>query len=129
MQKLKVYQKLILFMLTLPLSGCVWLAVGGAGGLAGAIYYKGRLEQNVNVYYARLHQASLKTLKELGLPIEKETIKYNESSIESHYLDGTPIWIDIEAVSTHSSKIYIRVGWLGDETRSRDLLNKILAHF
>lgn len=120
--------KLFVFIIiSFQLYGCFFLVVGGAGGAAGAIYYKGRIIKTINVYHSTLHKATVRALKSMGLPIEKEKVRYNGSSIESKFLDETKIWIEIEAVSRHTSKIYIRVGLLGDEERSRMLLKKIWA--
>lgn len=118
---------LFLLVLTFGLSGCFWLLVGGAGGAGGAIYYKGRIVHTVNAYYTKVHKASLSALKGMGLPIYKDQLELNKSNIESSFLDDTKIWIEIEGISRHTSKIYIRVGLLGDEARSRELLKKILA--
>ncbi|WP_456324193.1 DUF3568 family protein [Desulfonauticus submarinus] len=122
--KLKFF---VFIIISFHLYGCFYLAVGGAGGAAGAIYYKGRIIKTINVYHSTLHKATVRALKSMGLPIEKEKVRYNGSSIESKFLDETKIWIEIEAVSQHTSKIYIRVGLLGDEERSRMLLKKIWA--
>lgn len=121
------FKLFLLLVLSLNLSGCFWLVVGASGGAAGAVYYKGRIIHTVNAYYTNVHKASISTLKSMGLPIYKDKIELNSASIEASFLDNTKIWIEIEAVSRHTSKIYIRVGLLGDEVRSRDLLKKILA--
>jgi len=123
---LQKYLILFVCLISLNLTGCFWLAVGGAGGVAGVLYYKGRVIKEVNVYYLKVHRATISSLKAMGLPIIKDEIKPDKVFVESKFLDDTPIWITIEPLTKYTSKIYIRVGLLGDRERSISILKKIL---
>ncbi len=50
------------------------------------------------------------------------------AKIESRFADGKTVWIDIDAITNSSCKMTIRVGTLGDEARSRKILEKIHRH-
>ena len=41
-------------------SGCFWMAVGAAGGVAGAVYVKGKLKDEVNHDVTTVHKATRK---------------------------------------------------------------------
>jgi hypothetical protein len=109
------------------LSGCVALAVGAAGGAAGAVYVKGRLVDNVNAPVTAVYNASRSMLNAKGLPIKDEKADVASAHLRSEYADGDDIRIEIEAVTSEVSKIKIRVGLTGDHNRSLDLLNGIKA--
>lgn len=49
-------------------SGCVALAVGAAGGVAGAVYVMGKLQEELNHPIAAVHEATLQGLRDLDLP-------------------------------------------------------------
>jgi hypothetical protein len=118
------YCALLIVFLCFGLSGC-WFALGGAAGGGTAIYLKGRLQETTAHNMLDVHNATLLALKNQHLPIIEETKKTDSTSIRSRYEDDTNIWITIDYKSVNSSVITIRVGILGDESRSRDLWDQI----
>ncbi|WP_291323658.1 DUF3568 family protein [Desulfonatronospira sp.] len=109
---------LLFIFLCLNLSGCMF-ALGGAAGGGAAIYYKGWLRENVAHNMHEVHQASLKAMETKNITLEQETRKTDEIRLQGNYMDGTSVWINIKHQTTNTSEIRIRVGVLGDETRSR----------
>ena len=111
----------------LMLSGCaaVWLGGAAAAGAGTVVFYKGRLEQTLNAPLGQTHDATLKALRELGLPIREDKKDHLTGHLESEYADGKNVWIDLTAVGDDHTKVMIRVGIMGDEARALDILDRI----
>jgi hypothetical protein len=109
------------------MSGCAVLLLGaGAGaGVAGATYVMGKLEDEVNVPVPKAHRATVAALKSLALPIDKERGDKLAAEVESETADQKKIWISITSLTSSRSKVVIRVGLMGDELRSRQILQAI----
>lgn len=106
------------------LSGC-WFALGGAAGGGTALYFKGRLQENVSREMHAVHDAAVRALESMGLPLNKEEKTVDSTSLESEYPDGTKVWISTKFLATNSTQVTIRVGILGDESRSRAIWDEL----
>ena len=109
-------------------SGCVALAVGAAGGVAGAVYVMGKLQEELNHPIAAVHEATLQGLRDLDLPISEDKADKLAAHVESKLADGTRVWVDLDSMADSRTKLTIRVGVVGDESRSRNILAAIKAH-
>jgi hypothetical protein len=109
-------------------SGCVALAVGAAGGVAGAVYVMGKLQEEVNHPIAAVHEATLQGLRDLDLPIDEDKVDKLAAHVESKLADGTHVWVDLDSIADSRTKLTIRVGVVGDEARSRKVLAAIKTH-
>ena len=118
-------QCVVLAMIVVNSAGCFWLLVGAAAGAGGIIWVKGKLQQELNVSLDEAHAASLKALKKLELPVIIDRKDKLTAKIESEFADGARVWIDIDSLSAKSSRIEVRVGTIGDEKRSREVLEEI----
>lgn len=116
---------LCVLLVTCSLSGCVALAVGGAAGAAGVMYHEGRLVDKVNAPLEKAYSASLATLEAKKLIVTSKSADIANAHIKSKYADDKEIWIDIEGITTEVCEIKIRVGVMGDQDRSIDLLEGI----
>ena len=126
MKSLKVFLMLLSFLLfAMELAGCVALLVGGAAGAGSVVYVKGQLKEDMSASVPAVHNASISALKDLNLPIIEDNHDKLSAKIKSKFADGQDVWIEIESVTAESSKITIRVGILGDERRSRQILDGI----
>lgn len=108
-------------------SGCVALAVGAAGGAGGAEYVKPRLVEKVNAPVERVYSATLGMLGAKGLPAIEKRADVASALVRSEYKDDKDIRIEIEAITSEVSEIRIRVGVVGEHTRSLELMNGIKA--
>jgi hypothetical protein len=104
-------------LLSMQMEGCVALVAGGAAGAGTVVYIKGQLNEDINAPVTKVYAASISTLKDLGLPI-----------IKSEFADGSNVWIEIESLTSESCKVTIRVGIMGDEYKSRQILDHIHKH-
>ena len=120
---------LLLFMyFAITFAGCAALLVGGAAGAGSVVYVKGQLKENMTAPVAAVHNASISALKELNLPIIEDNKDKLSAKIKSKVANGDDVWIEIESVTAESSKITIRVGILGDQQKSRQILDGIRRH-
>ena len=108
-------------------SGCMALAVGAASGVAGAVYVMGKLQEELNHPIAAVHEATLQGLRDLDLPISENKADKLSAHVESKLADGTHVWIDLDSIADSRTKLTIRVGVVGDESRSRKILAAIKA--
>ena len=106
------------------LSGCV-LLVGAAAGAGGITWVKGKLTKELTSKMDNVYNATLKGLKKLELPVLVDRKDKLTAKIESKFADGTNVWIDIESLTSRTTRIKIRVGVLGDQERSNEILNAI----
>ncbi|MBA3613344.1 MAG: DUF3568 family protein [Nitrospirales bacterium] len=106
------------------MSGCavVLLGAGAGAGVAGATYVMGKLEDEVNAPVPKVQQASVAALKSLELPVDKQRGDKLAAELESETADQKKIWVSITSLTSSRSKIVIRVGLMGDEARSRQIL-------
>jgi Protein of unknown function (DUF3568) len=106
-------------------SGCLALAVGAAGGAAGAIYVMGKLKDELNYPVPVVHDATVTAMNDLELKLSENKVDKMSAHLESAFSDGTHIWIDLESISDSRCRVTIRVGLAGDEVRSRKIYDTI----
>ena len=119
---------LILFFAGLTTSGCVPLLIGAAAGAGGVVWVKGSLEQNFDNTVDQLHRASLAGLRDIKCTVRTNQIRKHLAKINFEFDDGQKGSINIKALTERSAQLKIRVGVLGDETKSHIVLNAILRH-
>jgi hypothetical protein len=129
MKRFKNLLVLLTFMyFAITFAGCAALLLGGAAGAGSVVYVKGQLKEDITVSVPAVHKASISTLKDLNLPIIEDSHDKLSAKIKSRFASGEDVWIDIESVTAESSKITIRVGVLGDQYKSRQILDGIHRH-
>jgi len=107
--------------LALMSSGCFALAVGAAGGAAGAVYVFGKLTEEVNHEVPVVHEAAVHAMEDLGLKLSEDRADRLSAHLESEFSDGANVWIDMKAIAENRTKLVIRVGVTGDEVRARKI--------
>lgn len=111
-----------------PLAGCLWLVAGAAGGTAGIVYVNGQLKEEIDATVPALHQAAIAGVKELGLPVNEDKVDKLTAHVHSELSSDTKVWITIESLTDSRSRITIRVGVMGDEAKSRQILDATKRH-
>jgi TolA-binding protein len=109
-------------------SGCAALVVGAAAGAGGAVYVMGKLQEEVTHPVPTVHQAAVKGLQDLQLPILENKADQLTARLESHLADDRRIWMNLEAVDKERTLLTIRVGLMGDEAQSRRILEAVKKH-
>ncbi len=118
----------IVFSILLTAQGCVPLLIGAAAGAGGVVWVKGSLEQNFDKSVDHLHRASLGGLRDIKCAVSSDQIRKHLAKIKFKFDDGQEGTINIKAMTERSSRLKIRAGILGDETKSQIVLNAILRH-
>jgi hypothetical protein len=107
--------------------GCVAAAIGiGAAGAAGTIaYIKGDLEaveaDDLDVVY----EAALKASKELELRVFYKTKDALSATIYARDAEDKKVSVTLKRTTEQTTKLSIRIGTFGDETKSRLIYQKI----
>ena len=109
-------------------SGCFWMAVGAAGGVAGAVYVMGKLKDEVNYDVSSVHKATVAALAELELKLLEDKVDKLSAHVESEFSGGEHVWIDLESLSSSRTSVTIRVGVTGNEVRARKTYDAIKRH-
>ena len=107
------------------MAGCIPIIIGAAAGAGGVAYAEGILTKNLDEPIDRLHKISLSALKGLKMTIDQERISGARSIIKAFDVDRSKITVTIEKLTEKSSKLNIRVGVFGDQTKSQMILNAI----
>jgi hypothetical protein len=122
----KIYVLILSGVMVLGLSGCFALFVGAGAGAGTAGWLSGKLTQEFHASYEDVIKAAEKGLKELDLPVVKESKEALVTQIISKYTDGKEIWIDIRKITAGSTKVEVRVGSVNpDKVASDKILKKI----
>jgi hypothetical protein len=114
-------------LVTASLSGCVTVALGAAAmaGAGTAVYVKGQLKDTLDGTVAEVHRAARDTMEDVGAVVTVNLQDDYTGSLEGELSDGTRYWIDTERKSANTTKIAIRVGLSGDQSKSSDILERI----
>lgn len=106
------------------LQGCLVAAVGL--GAAGTIaYVRGDLEAVESEKIDVLYDATLKALDKLELNVTTKSKDALSAVIVARDAQDKKITITLKAVTEEATKLYIRVGVFGSETKSRLLYQEI----
>ena len=125
---LKLRQSVLLACLAVTVatsSGCFALLLGAAAGAAGVVYVKGDLEKNFDEDMERLHKATVAGLKSMDIFILSETVNQHDITVVGEYEGGEKVNVAIKALTEKTSKVRLRVGVIGDEAKSLEIMNAI----
>lgn len=118
--------KYVMILLVLLSTGCAALVVGGAAAVGTYTYVAGQLQKTYNANLDASYQATLAGCEALGLPLQEQEKKLSKATIR--VIDGDrDVWIWLNAQSSTTTEIAIRVGLLGDELASRRIHDAIAA--
>jgi hypothetical protein len=107
--------------------GCVALVVGAAVGAGGFAFIKGNLEQNMDAEVKDVYEASLRALDKLKIDVYSKKLEAHMGVIYA-YTQGSDrkrVKIMVQALTEKASNIKVRVGIVGDESRSVQILETI----
>ena len=127
MRTRKILLIITLVGITIIGQGCFAAAVGiGAAGAAGTIaYIKGDLEaieaQDLDVVY----EAALKAAEELELRVFSKTKDALTATIHARDAEDKKVTITLKRTTEQTTKLSIRIGTFGNETKSRLIYQKI----
>lgn len=113
-----------LLAMSLLVSGCV-AAVAAAGGAGGYAWSRGKLTFTTPHDMTKCHRATVSALTELDIKITGDTTDMLAGRIKGETATGEDVTVDLESQSIRVTKIDIRVGFWGNETKSKNIADKI----
>ena len=114
---------------SLLLTGCAALLVGAAAGAGGVAYVQGELKVTESVSLVVAQRAAEKALTDLKLGIQKRQADGLSGVLEARTAGDQKVTVKTKRIADKSTEIGIRVGVLGDEAKSRQILNRIQASY
>jgi uncharacterized protein YpuA (DUF1002 family) len=118
---------LVLSLIVTMQSGC--LAVAAAGAAAGTVMYtQGDLSADVSATADHVVDATKMAMDDLKLPILSSVSTGLEGSVEARVGSDNKATVKIKSKGEKVSHINIRIGTFGDESMSRQILDRIKAH-
>jgi hypothetical protein len=128
----KIRQRIIFALICASLlatSGCLLFWVGAGAGAATAVYLKGELRTTEHVPLDQAWQATLRAMTSLGIPITERAKDALSASLQGRTGDQKDVTVTLVSKAHHWTEIRIRVGTLGDEARSRRILETIRSQY
>ena len=123
MQKKQVVIMILFVGMAVFIQGCVVAAVGvGAGTVA---YVRGDLQTVESKSLDDVYEAAEKAIKELGLNVTKKTKDAMSATIVARDAQDKKITIKLSASTEETTKLSIRIGVFGSETKSRRIYEEI----
>ena len=123
MQKKQVVITILFVGTAVFIQGCVVAAVGaGAGTVA---YVRGDLQTVESKSLDDVYEAAEKAIKELGLNVTKKTKDAISATIVARDAQDKKITIKLSASTKETTKLSIRIGVFGSETKSRRIYEEI----
>ena len=123
MQKQQVFLTVLGISMAIVAQGCIVAAVGaGAGTIA---YIKGDLEVVESKNIDAVYEATEKAVEQLGLNVNKKTKDAMSATIVARDAQDKKVTIKLKATTENTTKISIRIGIFGSETKSRLIYEQI----
>lgn len=115
-----------LLVASLSCTGCAVLAVGAVATAAagGAVYAKGQLKDTLDGTVAQVHRAARTALNDTGVRITADLQDDFSGQLQGEMADDMNVWIDTERVTASTTRITIRVGYMGNQAMSAELLER-----
>lgn len=115
--------------IVLPLGGCVLAAVA-AVGVGTYAYVSGELKTTQDVTLDRGWEATKAAMGDLEFTSTDEKKDALQATLKARQADGTIVTIRLKsAPDGKSTEFAVRVGTFGDESKSRQIMDKIKARF
>jgi hypothetical protein len=124
MRKKQVFVMVLLVGTVGLVGGCMVVAVG-AGAAGTVAYVRGDLEAVESKKLDAVYEATLKAVDRLELNVTKETKDSLSAVIVARDAQDKKITIKLSATTEDTTKLSIRVGLFGSETKSRLIYQKI----
>jgi len=125
MEKMKIY--LPFFLISLLLSGCAPLVIGGAAigtGTGTYLYVNGELQMDYRAPFDKVWEACEKTFADMRA-VEVQPYREIGSGTITALIRGERVKFTVKYRAKNLTTVYIRVGVFGDKTASQLLHDKI----
>jgi len=109
------------------LSGCL-LAAAGAAGAVGVAYAKGDLTATLEANPQQVVDATNEAFEQMDIVQVGSNATAVDGQVTGRTAGDDRIVVNVKSEGASASRISIRVGTFGDETLSRQILDKIKAN-
>ena len=106
-------------------SGCTVVGVGAASAIGGTYYVTGEIKASYPVSIHHLYEVILYTFQEEDIKVISVSNTTEDADIIGELSDGKKVAVHIYYNKEEQGTIGIRIGSIGDEKRSRELLKKM----
>jgi len=106
------------------LQGCVAVVVG-AGAAGTVAYIRGDLESIESKDLNAVYEATLKAMEQLELSVSRKTKDAMSAEVIARDAEDKKVTISLGATAEGATKISIRIGVFGSETKSRLIYDQI----
>lgn len=110
-------------------TGCAVLLVGAAAGAGGVAYVQGELKVTESVALDAAQRAAERALADLKLVVIKRQADGLSGTIEARTAGDQKVTVKTKRIADKSTEVGIRVGILGDEAKSRQILSRMQANY
>ena len=108
-------------------SGCV-AVVAGAAGAGTVAYIRGELDAPLDTNYHQAVTAADRAIKQLQFALVSDKQDALTAVFTARTAEDKKVTIKVVKVGDQTSKVEIRVGWMGDERVSLTILDRIKAN-
>ncbi len=105
--------------------GCTVLTVGAASAIGGTYYVSGEIKASYPVSIQHLYDVTLYTFQEEGVKVISVSNTRDDADIVGELGDGEKVSVHIYYNKEEQGTLGVRIGDIGDEKRSRELLKKM----
>lgn len=119
----------MILVVSLMTSGCAALIVGAAAGAGSVAYFKGELKSVEKGTVDQAYQATLKAFDRLQMFVTKKQKDKTKAVVVARRADDTKVTVRVKRLGDEVTELRIRVGVLGDEGTSRQILEEIEKGF
>lgn len=120
--------KFLIPFLILIFTGCavgVAFVAGGAAGIGGYKYYKGKMTVIYKAPFKATWDATLRAFDEMNFQVVKKTHDLTKGKIVGKRSDKTPVTVNLKYISSNETEVQIRVGTFGDKSASDAIKEEI----
>jgi hypothetical protein len=117
----------LLAAITMGASGCVIAAIGAASA-GTVVYVRGEIESYFDTDVQNLYDATVKAMGDLKYYVIEQSHDSLYAKIVARNSADQKVTVTIDGSSREAVKVTIRVGFWGDETASRAVLDRINAN-
>lgn len=110
-------------------TGCAVLLVGAAAGAGGVAYVQGELKVTESVPHEVAGRAAEKALQDLKFTVIKRQQDGLNGVVEARTASDQKVVVKTRTISEKTTEIGIRVGLIGDESKSRQILGRMQANY
>ena len=104
------------------------LGAASAAGTGAVVWYRGWVEQTIEVPHDRVFRASRSALGNFDIALEDETCEQDRGVLDGYASDGKHVMVKTNAAGEKATRVRIRVGFWGDQGRALRILEQIKKH-